>query len=150
MESRIRHVFKDDLDGLLKLYQHLHRNDPSPNLDSRLSAIWDEILSDKSMHILAVEGEGALVSSCVLLVVRNLTRGARPFGLIENVVTHTAYRRRGYGRRVVKEALAIAWQNGCYKVMIMTGNKNSYEFYKHCGFESGLKTGFVAYPDTGC
>ena len=57
---------------------------------------------------------------CTVTVVPNLTRGCQPYGLIENVVTHAEHRQRGYGKAVLAEALALAWSQGCYKVMLMT------------------------------
>lgn len=142
----VRHAEHDDLEELLELYTHLHPGDPSPTLDARLRAQWDKMLADDNIHILVTVADAGLVASCTLVLVRNLTRGARPYGLIENVVTRAEMRRRGYGRGVVEEALAIAWQNNCYKVMLMTGNASALQFYDRCGFVQGVKTGLVAYP----
>ena len=98
--------------------------------------------------IVAVE-DGLIVASCTLVVVPNLTRGARSYGLIENVVTHAAFRRRGLGRRVLHHALAMAWELRCYKVMLLTGSReeSTLRFYERAGFKRGVKTGFIAYPN---
>jgi GNAT superfamily N-acetyltransferase len=91
---------------------------------------------------------GALVASCCLAVIPNLTRGGRSYALIENVVTDSNYRRRGIGRAVLNDALRRAWQAGCYKAMLLTGSKRPevHRFYETNGFRSDDKTGFVARP----
>ena len=93
--------------------------------------------------------EGKLVSTCNLTIVPNLTRSAQPYGLIENVVTHPEYRKRGIGTQVLQYALNIAWKQGCYKVMLLTGSKreSTLRFYEQAGFVRGEKTGFVAKPE---
>jgi ribosomal protein S18 acetylase RimI-like enzyme len=77
----------------------------------------------------------------VLAITPDLTRGCRPYGLIENVVTHAAHRRRGYGRQVLAHALSDAGQHGCCKVMLMTGRKDEaiYRFYESLGFRRDSK-----------
>ena len=96
------------------------------------------------------EMDGKLVSTCTLTVIPNLTHGARPYGLIENVVTHPDYRKQGLGNQILDYALSAAWEQNCYKVMLMTGSKReeTLRFYENAGFQSGVKTGFIAYPET--
>ncbi|MNN91884.1 Acetyltransferase (GNAT) family protein [compost metagenome] len=67
--------------------------------------------------------------------------------MIENVVTHELYRKRGYGAQVIKEAMHIAEQSNCYKVMLMTSSKKeeTLRFYESRGLEKGKKTGFIKY-----
>jgi GNAT superfamily N-acetyltransferase len=86
---------------------------------------------------------GVLATSCTLVVVPNLTRGSSRYGLIENVVTHSDFRRNGFGKRVLLAASNAAWEAGCYKVMLMTGSKKpkTQSFYLGAGFEQS-KTGF--------
>ncbi|MEH2045727.1 hypothetical protein [Nostoc sp.] len=45
-------------------------------------------------------------------------------------------------------ALALAWQQQCYKVMLLSGSKReeTLKFYENAGFKRGVKTGFVALP----
>ena len=95
--------------------------------------------------IFLAETDGVLVGSCALAVIPGLTRGARPFGVIENVVTHAAHRRQGIGTTLLQHAVSCAWERRCYKVMLLTGSKRPemLRFYDSAGFQAGVKTGFV-------
>jgi ribosomal protein S18 acetylase RimI-like enzyme len=144
----IRKCAEDDLSGLLNLYGHLHQDDPAPVVTPDLYLTWQKIISDPHQTCLVAILDQAIVSSCVLVIVPNLTRGGRPYGLIENVVTHSAFRKRGIGTEVLQSALALAWQNGCYKVMLMTSRRDqeTLSFYESAGFQPGEKTALIAYP----
>ena len=96
---------------------------------------------------LATEGEEA-VATATLQIVPNLTRAARPYALIENVVTMENRRGRGYGRAVVRHAVEAAFAANCYKVMLLTGQQRPevHAFYESCGFVQN-KTGFQIRQD---
>src|SRR5271163_1971150 len=111
----VRTASANDLDGILALYRHLLADDPDIAAD-RAEAAWSEILGSRLMTVFVAEADGVLVSSCTLVTIPNLTRGARPYSLIENVVTHSDYRRRGLARSVIVAALDAAWARDCYKV----------------------------------
>ena len=149
MSLHIRDAQPNELPALLALYEHLHAADePLPN-DTTEQLVWDDICRDPKLHCLVAEIDGVFVASCILAIIPNLTRGARPYGLIENVVTHADYRRQGIGTALLKQALAIAWEHNCYKVMLLTGRKDEgvFRFYEKAGFQRDVKTGFIAYPD---
>ena len=59
------------------------------------------------------------------------------------MVTHADWRQRDFGSDVLKAATERAWDEGCYKVMLMTGSTNpsTLAFYEAAGFEQ-TKTGF--------
>lgn len=90
-DADIRYIRQDELQKLLDLYKHLHQDDPELHVEN-IKSLWDQIYHDKNMHYLVAEKDGQLVASCVLVIVPNLTRNARPYGLIENVVTHRDFK----------------------------------------------------------
>ncbi|MDQ1197426.1 GNAT family N-acetyltransferase [Agrobacterium sp. SORGH_AS 787] len=141
-ETLVRAAEKSDLPALLDLYQHLSPGDQSPDLPDA-EAIFDQFLAYRGSVIVVCQVGSVLVGSCVLVVIPNLTRGGRPYALIENVVTHSDFRRQGIGKRVLDFATAHAWQAGCYKVTLMTGSTRpeTHAFYRNAGFEPS-KTGF--------
>lgn len=140
----IREAAYQDYEGLMTLYQQLHGN-PFPEKDSRIEALWNRILEDKDHHIIIAEENGKIVSSCVCVVVPNLTHGQRPYALIENVITDEAYRKRGLASDCLAYAKKIAAEENCYKLMLLTGSKkeSTLKFYEQAGYNSKDKTGFI-------
>jgi len=110
-----------------------------------IKELWKEVFNEPGRYYLVAEEDGLLVSSCTLMVIKNLTRGGRPFGFIENVVTHPDYRKKGYGTAILHKAVEISKENNCYKVVLLTGRKEEsvHRFYEQAGFEKGLKTGYI-------
>jgi GNAT superfamily N-acetyltransferase len=144
----LRTIHRDELPQLLDLYRHLHPSDPELSADGDIRALWERICADRNLHYFGAELDGTLVSACTLTIIPNLTRGAKPYGLVENVVTHPDYRRRGIATALMRHTLHFAWEQGCYKVMLLTGRKDPavLRFYERAGFQGGVKTGFVAVP----
>ena len=141
---RIRETNERDLLGLLELYTELHDN-TMPKSDENLYALWLEILNDRNHHIIVAEEDNKIVSSCVIVIVPNLTHNPRPYALIENVVTAAEFRRQGLAMKCLEFAKEIAVKANCYKIMLMTGSKEEgiLNFYEKAGFNNKDKTGFI-------
>lgn len=140
--SNIRRACTSDLAGLLELYAKLHDEEVAP-ANRETSATFDAMLVHPGLDIfIAFDGPRA-VSTATLAVIPNLTRGAKPYGLIENVVTHPEWRKQSYGRSIIDHAVKAAWNTGCYKVMLLSGRREpaTLRFYEGCGFTQN-KTGF--------
>lgn len=153
MNLTTRPAIRNDRPGLLDLYQHLVPGDDRPTMDNA-AQVFERFLSCEGSVKFGGEAGGVLIASCTLVVVPNLTRGGRPYGLIENVVAHGHFRKRGFGKQVLAAASSAAWNAGCYKVMLMTGSTRpeTRRFYLDAGFEQS-KTGFqmrriAARPET--
>ncbi|MDB5379075.1 MAG: GCN5-related N-acetyltransferase [Rubritepida sp.] len=142
-DAVLRLARADDLAGIQALYLHLNAEDPPAEADEAGPA-WDSLLNSGLTTVLVAEIGGLLAASCTLVVIPNISRGAKPYALIENVVTHADHRRTGLGHAVLAAALDRAWDAGCYKVMLATGSKQegTLRFYEGAGFERGGKTFF--------
>lgn len=140
----VREVLKEDLHELLSLYLFLHE-DSIPNNSVYLDNTWKTIIEDDNHHIIVNEINGEIVSSCVCVIIPNLTRNVRPYAFIENVVTSEKYRGKGYVRQCLDYARNIAIENNCYKMMLLTGTKEekTLAFYKNAGYNSEDKKAFI-------
>lgn len=148
-QVQIRTIRPHELGTLLSLYEHLHVTDAPLPSEAVLRQKWEEFLGDPSIHCLVADRDGELVASCTLAIIPNLTRGMRPYGIVENVVTHALHRRKGIGTQLLQAAIQRAWERSCYKVMLLTGSKDDgvYRFYEQAGFRRGIKTGFIVIPE---
>lgn len=140
----VREIQANELDALLELYLHLHETEIPENTEY-LESTWQTITEDRNHHIFVAEENGKLVSSCVCVIIPNLTRGVRPYAFIENVVTHKDYRNRGYATAVLQKAKQTAEESNCYKMMLLTGAKDekTLRFYQKSGYNSSDKTAFI-------
>lgn len=138
----IRAAQPDDLDALLALYQDMSSNNDFSDTDLT-SQTFTTILAHPGLTIFVALDKNKPVATATLIVTPNLTRGCRPYALIENVVSAGSHRGQGYGKAVVCHAIDAAWQAGCYKAMLLTGSMRPevHKFYEACGFVQN-KTGF--------
>lgn len=137
----------NSLEELINLYaNHLSRENNSESVDKiQAYKILKSMIEDKEYKILVAREEYQIVSSVTLLIVKNLTHNLRPYAIIENVVTHEKFRKKGYARALIKEACEMAAKNNCYKITLTTGSKDPdvLQFYENCGFNRNDKTAFI-------
>ncbi len=144
----VREAHQNELKQMLQLYLFLHEQ-MVPEDSEYLRQTWQQIMQDKNHHLIVYEEEGKIVASCVCVIIPNLTRGIRPYAFIENVVTHEAYRGRGYATACLNYAGEIAQKEGCYKMMLLTGSKKeeTLNLYRNAGYNSADKTAFIKWID---
>ena len=140
----IREIKNNELNALLELYTHLHEHG-IPEYTEHLQKTWDSICNDENHHIIVCEVDGKIVSSCVCVIIPNLTRNIRPYAFIENVVTHADYRGKGYATMCLNYAKELAQKADCYKMILLTGSKEdkTLHFYESAGYNSADKTAFI-------
>ena len=116
-----------------------------PEDSEHLQNTWATICNDENHHIIVCEVNGKLVSSCVCVIIPNLTRNIRPYAFIENVVTHTDHRGKGYATACLNYAKELAVKADCYKIMLLTSSKSdsTLNFYKQAGYNCTDKTAFI-------
>jgi GNAT superfamily N-acetyltransferase len=108
--------------------------------------IWRQTLSRDDLAVFVSTAEVRIVATCMLITAPNLLRTGRRHGFLENVVTHPEFWGCGHGRAVVAAALQAAWTKDCHHVLLQSGRKDPrvHRFYERCGFEPGLRIGYVA------
>jgi len=145
LDAQIRELASGDLDALLEAYRDLHPgDDPLPERSELLRA-WDAICADPRLLYVGAFAGPRLLSTCTAAIVPNLTRGARPYAVVENVWTDSEFRRQGLGSAVLQELLSRCWAANCYKVMLLSASSRdaAHEFYERNGFDKQAKQGFV-------
>jgi glucosamine-phosphate N-acetyltransferase len=87
-----------------------------------------------SVVLVAVDKEtGAMCGAGSLLLEQKAIHCAGMVGHIEDVVTHSAFRKRGIGSKLVEELTQLAREAGCYKVILDCAPDNA-RFYEQSGF----------------
>ena len=140
----IRVAKQDDLPGVLKLYKELRRNDPEMTVE-QLASMWEAMQNNPHVMVVVAEVDGNLASACQLALVPTVTNAGKPFGIIEHVITSESFRRMGLSQKVLEKALELAWSQGCYKVVLLSGETltSAHSLYEKVGFQSGIEKGFV-------
>ncbi len=137
-----------DFERLMSLYRELQPNDTVLSDDSDLTT-FKTILASEYFFLMGLRREDTLIGSTYVNIVPNITRGASPYAVIENVIITSRLRNRGDGKFMMKQTLNFIWSKGCYKAMLQTGSKSEsvHAFYRSCGFSGTAKFGYAAYPD---
>jgi GNAT superfamily N-acetyltransferase len=88
--------------------------------------------------LLVAEESGEVIGSLVLVIVPNLSHGARPWAVIENVIVDERYRRRGVGRLLMEYAVNRAREEDCCRIGLDSNKSRNvaHQFYKAMGFET--------------
>lgn len=108
------------------------------------SAAFNAVIDHPGTTIFGAFADETLVAMLTLHLMPNVTWDARPYALIENVITTSTYRKRGIGKQLMRFAIQQAWAQNAFKIMLMTGTKRGAEgFYEAVGFSREDKTAMV-------
>ena len=144
----IRQSEASDLGEILQLYSQLHPKETFDELSSSIQKTWQEINQDNRLFCFVAVIDGTVASTCVLDIIPNLTRGARSFAVLQNVVTDKNFRGLGVGAQLNQYAIDFAWAKGCYQVLVQTGREEVVGFYEKLGFKKD-KIGLLIKPEWG-
>ncbi|MEV0003000.1 GNAT family N-acetyltransferase [Micromonospora sp. NPDC050980] len=125
----------DDVDQVFDLLWQLAPADDRPTPEA-LVAAWRDLHAQPGRELLLAHLGARPVGTLDTLVVANLTHGARPFMLVENVVVDRAARRRGVAGALMRAAVDRARSAGCYKIQLLSRRSRveAHRFYESVGF----------------
>jgi GNAT superfamily N-acetyltransferase len=143
--TRIRDAVVADLPRVLELYVALGvisaeeqaGTMPSPAHERAFA----DVCADPRQRLLVIEADGRIAGTLVLLIVPNISRGGRPYALVENVVVDEGQRGSGYGAELMRYAIAEARRAGCYKIALTSRDEreDAHRFYEGLGFVAASK-----------
>jgi GNAT superfamily N-acetyltransferase len=135
-----------DFASLLELYRVAEVSASAEPME-RAQQIWLEMLAHDGVTVFVSAMDAQIVATCTLITAPNLLRSGQRHGFLENVVTHPEFQGKGHGRAVIHAALAAAWSKDCHHVLLQSGRKDPrvHRFYRQCGFEPGLRVGYVVH-----
>jgi len=140
----IRLVQEADLDELISLYAHYTAAENLPPLSSdQVQKIWREIERNPGVDYYAVEIEGRIAAACILTITPSFIRGGSGYGVIEHVVTHEDFCRRG----LAKKLMVFILDHACTEIMLLSGRDlaPAQKLYEDLGFDKHRRTGFIKF-----
>lgn len=135
-ELDIRPIGEARMPGLASLYRYLHPRDPALAVVTARMTL-RQAAAEAGSTVLVGFLDNIAVATCAMMVVPSGAKAGKPSALIEGVVTHPDWRRRGFGRQVLQAALARAWQAGCIRATVLTTSLDDAPagFFLAAGFE---------------
>ena len=135
----VRPLAAQDSAAALVLYRHLAGHGSVAD-----AAVFETLVAHPGTTVFGAFAADDLAAIATLHVLPNMTQGGRPYALVENVVSHSAHRGTGQGRKVVQAAIDAAWDANCYKIMLLTGQTaEARGFYEKLGFGADEKWGMT-------
>lgn len=133
----IREALRPDLPDVLRLYAQ-------PELDNGITLgiaeaerIFERMTTYPNYKLYIAIEESCVVGTFALLIMDNLGHSGAPSAIIEDVAVDPAVQGQGVGRQMMRQAIRLAGDNGCYKVVLSSNLKRdrAHAFYKSLGFE---------------
>jgi len=140
--TEIRLAKESDLPRILELYHELSMITTKAEQHSSTSGddyrrVFAEISNNPRRELLVAEYEGDVVGTVALFIIPNLSHGATPYALVENLVVNHKYRRKGIGKKLMEYSIARAKQEGCHRIELVSDRrrKEAHRLYRSVGFE---------------
>ncbi|HCA41159.1 MAG TPA: GNAT family N-acetyltransferase [Aminobacterium sp.] len=96
----------------------------------------------------ALDDHKYVVGVFSLLVAENLGHSGSPFAVVGNVVVDKDYRHRGIGTMIMKRAMELAMEKGCYKLTLSSNIKReeAHDLYRKLGFQEHGLSFYIELP----
>ena len=133
----IRRSTKEDLDGMLKLYQQTEMDNGDAIDQQHALALFEQFSNYPFYHFYVACHQEFIVGVFGLLIMDNIGHQGSPSAIIEGVCVDENFQGQGIGKAMMQEAINISREHGCYK-MALTSNirrEKAHAFYRSLGFK---------------
>lgn len=136
MSLTIRTATVTDLPLLNQLYADMDNEPPLP--DGQIAALFTAMQAVANYSIYLAELNGDVVGTFSLLVLPTMMhRGYHKFAVLDAVTVFSQCREQGIGQIMMRAALKLAQDAGCYKITLSSNLKRdrAHQFYERLGFQ---------------
>lgn len=136
MNLDIRTASLEDVPLLIELYAGMNGEAPLPN--DLAEEIFAAIVQIPNYHIYLVSKNHHPVATFSLLYLPTMMyEGYHKYAVLDAVVVSPRFRGQGIDREMIKAAIQMSADAGCYKLTLSSGlkRKRNNEFYESLGFE---------------
>jgi GNAT superfamily N-acetyltransferase len=139
MTTQIRQATESDLGDVLALYAQPSMDDGQVMDLASAQQVFGEFARYPSYRLFVACGaQEQVLGSYALLIMSNLAHRGTPSAVVEDVVVSPQHQGQGIGRQMMKHAMRLAREAGCYKLALSSNIKreNAHAFYHSLGFRN--------------
>jgi GNAT superfamily N-acetyltransferase len=132
-----REASKEELPEVLRLYAQPDFDDGKVLPLSEAEDIFERIAHYPDYKIYVALSEVQIVGTFALLIMDNLGHLGTPSAIIEDVAVDPQWQGRGVGKTMMRHALQVCREKGCYKVVVSSNlrRERAHAFYESLNFE---------------
>jgi GNAT superfamily N-acetyltransferase len=132
----IRAAQTKDVPDILSLYAQPDIDDGQKLEISAAQLLFEKFSEYPNYKIYIARNASVIVGTFALLIMDNLGHLGKPSAIIEDVAVSPEYHGKGIGREMMKRAMEIACDAGCYKMTLSSNLKRikAHRFYESLGF----------------
>ena len=126
-----------DLPEILSLYAQPEIDDGEQLELSAAKKLFERLSSYPNYKIYIASSAEKIVGTFALLIMDNLGHLGKPSAVVEDVAVSPEHQGQGIGQQMMRHAMQIASDAGCYKMTLSSNLKrtNAHRFYENLGFE---------------
>jgi GNAT superfamily N-acetyltransferase len=146
MNAIIREAVERDLPSIILLYAQTSMDDAQVISLEKAESILKRTRDYPFFKVYVAVLNKQIVGTFELLIMDNLAHLGMPSGIIEDVVVAEKHQRKGIGKVMMRYAMNVCKEMGCYKVSLSSNLKReaAHRFYKSIGFQ---KHGYSFYTE---
>jgi alkylphosphonate utilization operon protein PhnA len=136
-DLRIREATREDLPDILRLLAQPEMDDGTVLSLAEAERLFERMACYPDYRLHVATRDEKIVGSFALLIMDNLGHRGAPSGVVEDVMVDPACQGQGIGRAMMRHALALCGEKGCYKVALSSNlaRERAHAFYESLGFE---------------
>lgn len=133
----LRTALASDLHGVLRLYAQPDIDDGDVLSLADATRIWERMMGYPNYKLYVAIRDEHVVGTFALLIMDNMGHLGAPSAIVEDVAVDPAVQGHGIGKAMMRHAIALATQNGCYKLTLSSNLKRekAHAFYDSLEFE---------------